>query len=79
MSNTKFTITKHGRAWILGYPDGFDSEYTCLLCPTFTDAVAEFITASESQCPQCLRGTVIDTDTGWKCTACGTYDIATVR
>ena len=42
----------------------------------FDAAVAEFTKAAESQCPGCGKGTVVDTDWGWRCTSCEQYDVA---
>lgn len=75
---TKFEITKADAAnfWILTYPDAFDEHTNYRMFPTFAQTVAAFIQASEAQCPICLRGAVVDTDWGWECEACGSYDVA---
>lgn len=65
-------------SWWLEYSDGFDEFRDGFTYPTFDaacDAVAEAI---EQRCITCGRGSVIDTLTGWECTACGSYDTASV-
>ena len=61
--------------WLLIYPEGF-SDLTGMACTSFDAAVAEFTKAAESQCPGCGKGTVVDTDWGWRCTSCEQYDVA---
>ncbi len=63
--------------WLLEYPDGFSAEPNDgSQTQTFADAVRDFIWCSQRQCPMCGRGAVVDVDWGWKCHACGTYDVA---
>lgn len=38
----KFRIRSHGNAWIVDYPDGYPSEYTCTWCPSFDAAVERY-------------------------------------
>ncbi|OIN81645.1 hypothetical protein [Mycobacterium malmoense] len=74
----RFQIVKADdqKTWALLYPDGFDTAADGEPCPSFTAAVDAFTACLERRCPQCGRGTVTDTEYGWKCRACGTYDIA---
>lgn len=76
----RFRIFKENdtwRPWNLDYPDGFVGDSTVGECwNTFEEAVAAFIRRSEQQCPICQRGAVVDTDWGWKCENCGSFDIA---
>ncbi|KWX66821.1 hypothetical protein [Mycobacterium sp. NAZ190054] len=67
-----------GFPWAMDYPDGFTAPGGPLgvACTTFEYAVAEFIDAADRQCPMCRRGAVVDTDWGWECGACGSYDVA---
>lgn len=62
--------------WEMDYPDGFSDGPKDVACSTFDFAVAEFVEASQRQCPNCRKGAVVDTDYGWKCERCGTYDVA---
>lgn len=63
--------------WELVYPTSFDADgRSGQLCATFDEAVAAFIEAANRECPTCLKGAVVDTDWGWKCEACGSYDVA---
>lgn len=76
----KFRIHKTGAPhfpWAMDYPVGFrDDDRLGIACSTFEIAVAEFIDASELQCPDCGKGAVVDRSWGWECTACGSYDVA---
>jgi hypothetical protein len=80
--SNRFRIHKidgeHTFPWMMDYPDGF-VEFggpRGVACSRFSFAVDEFIRAAERQCPMCLRGAVVDTDWGWRCTACGASDVA---
>lgn len=73
----KFRIHKFNDvSWHLDYPDGFSEFLAGESWDTFNQAVVAFIEASERQCPMCQRGAVVDTEWGWRCTACGAYDVA---
>lgn len=77
----KFHIHKTGDRpfpWAMDYPRGFSKPGGPIgeACSSFEIAVATFIAASEMQCPTCLRGAVVDTEWGWECKACGSYDVA---
>lgn len=62
--------------WVMDYPDGFDEFIDGECCLTFEEAIAAFIEASEKRCITCDKGAVVDTNWGWECTACGSYDVA---
>ncbi len=63
--------------WVLDYPKGFaDNGCVGIACSSFERAVAEFIDASERQCPTCGKGQVVDTEWGWECRACDSFDVA---
>lgn len=73
----RFSITKSDGLWWLTFPVGFDAYgRTGQAFDTFTHACAAFAHESAKQCPDCLRGAVVDTDYGWKCEACGNWDVA---
>lgn len=66
--------------WALEYPIGFtDSIVTGERWGTFDEAVDSFVKCQERRCLTCGRGTVVDTLTGWCCTSCRSYDVATTR
>lgn len=66
--------------WALEYPYGFtDSIITSERWGTFDEAVDSFIKCQDLRCPNCGRGTVVDTLTGWTCTSCLSYDTAVPR
>lgn len=72
-----FQISKNTDGkWWLAYPIGFDDDAEGHAYPTHTQAVEAFVKASESQCPTCLKGAVVDADWGWECTNCGSNDVA---
>ena len=77
--SAKFAITKTHSPWpgwwFLHYPPRFSASIG-MLCPSFEDAVEQFIEASERRCPYCDRGAVVDTDWGWECRSCGSSDVA---
>lgn len=62
--------------WYLEYPRGFDDHLKGMCCASFDDAVAAFIEAADRRCITCDKGAVVDTDWGWECEACGSYDVA---
>lgn len=75
----RFRIHKTGLPilpWAMDYPHGFSDGSIGEMCSSFINAVEAFVKASERQCPMCLKGAVVDTDWGWRCESCGTYDVA---
>jgi ribosomal protein L37AE/L43A len=73
----KIAKTDDGFHWELHYPEGFDRDgRAAQMCRSFDEAVALLGRAMNVQCPMCLRGAVVDTDYGWKCEACESYDVA---
>jgi hypothetical protein len=75
----KFKISKTDhpeRPWYLEYSDGFDEFRDGRTYPTFDDAADALVEAINRRCITCDRGAVVDTLTGWECTACGSYDVA---
>ncbi|UXA06564.1 hypothetical protein KXD96_28280 (plasmid) [Mycobacterium sp. SMC-2] len=64
-------------AWYLDYTAGFSDDSVGECWDTFAQAVTAFIAATEKRCPLCDKGAVVDTDYGWRCENCGTYDVAT--
>jgi len=78
--NARFRIHKTGDPgfpWAVDYPAGFsDDQGIGVACGTFERAVATLGDLINRQCPTCLKGEVVDTDTGWECRACGSSDTA---
>lgn len=62
--------------WAMDYPAGFSDGPCGVACSSFEFAVAEFVKAADRQCSMRLKGAVVDTHYGWKCEACGSYDVA---